>query len=136
MRAENYAKPPGQNPRATPSSETLADSANTSAIVVWRLLGPLREAGLVRGHPGRHGGASLARPPEEITLLDVYGAVDDPSVFEFSRNPPNPACPVGCCVTQLLESVFDGVHKTIEVELGRARISDLLEKVVSFSKGL
>ena len=116
------------------SSETLARSVNTSAIVVRRLLGPLREAGLVKGHPGRHGGASLARPPAEITLLDIYRAVDDPSVFEFSANRPNPACPVGSCVNELLETVFDGVHKAIEAELGATRISDLLERAASLSK--
>ena len=116
------------------SSETLAHSVNTSAIVVRRLLGALREAGLVTGHPGRHGGASLARSAGEITLLDVYRAVDDPNVFGFSRNPPDPACPVGSCVNDLLAQVFDGVQGVIEVELGRTRISDLVERAASFSE--
>lgn len=111
------------------SSETLAESVNTSAIVVRRILGSLREAGIVQCHAGRHGGASLARPPEQITLLDVYLAVDDPSVFAFSRNEPNAACPVGCRMNKLLAPVFDGVQKAIEVELGRIRLSDLLEDI-------
>ncbi|APR76907.1 Rrf2 family transcriptional regulator, group III [Minicystis rosea] len=108
------------------SSETLAESVNTSAIVVRRLLGTLRDAGLVQGHLGRRGGASLARRPEEITLLDIYRAVDDPNVFAFSKNAPNEACPVGCRMNELLAPVFDGVQKAIEVELGRIHLSDLL----------
>jgi len=111
------------------SSDVLARSVNTSPIVVRRLLGALRDAGLVKGHSGRHGGASLARPPEKITLLDVYRAVDDPDIFAFSRNEPNPACPVGCRMNKLLTPVFAGVQKAIEIELGKIRISDLLDEI-------
>jgi DNA-binding IscR family transcriptional regulator len=35
---------------------------------VRRILGALRDAGLVTGHAGRHGGATLARSPKKITL--------------------------------------------------------------------
>ena len=110
------------------SSETLARSVNTSAIVVRRLLGSLQEAGLVKGFAGRRGGVLLGRSPDEISLLDIHRAVDDAHVFGFSRNPPNPACPVGGCVTGLLEQVFEGVHRALDAELGKTRVSDLLER--------
>jgi len=110
------------------SSETLAQSVNTSAIVVRRLLGSLHEAGLVKAYPGRRGGVLLGRSPKQISLLDIHQAIDDPSIFMFSRNPPNPGCPIGSCVTELLERVFDGVQQAVDAELGKTRISDLLER--------
>jgi Rrf2 family protein len=115
--------------RETPvSSETLAQSVNTNAIVVRRLIGSLREAGLVVGHPGRHGGATLAKPAEQITLDEVWRAVDDPNVFEFSHQTPSKACPVGSCVNELLEKVFAGVQGCLSEELQKTRISDLVAR--------
>jgi Rrf2 family protein len=116
------------------SSETLAHSVNTNPIVVRKLLGSLREAGLVICHAGRHGGATLARPPEKITLFDVWRAVDEPNVFGFSRHPPDARCPVGSCVNALLADVFEGVETSLGDELRKTRISDLLADVVRTGK--
>ena len=112
------------------SSETLAHSVNTSPVVVRRLLGALQDAGLVTGHAGRHGGASLARSPKKISLRDIHRAVDASNVFGFSRSPPNGACPVGSCVNALLGQVFEGVQSAIDSELGKIRISDLVDKAM------
>src|SRR5438105_13322651 len=48
------------------TSESAAESANTNPVVVRRILGRLRAAGLVTSHPGPTGGWSLARAPEQI----------------------------------------------------------------------
>jgi DNA-binding IscR family transcriptional regulator len=104
------------------SSEKLARSVNTNPIVVRKLLGSLRAAGLVVGHPGRHGGATLARPPGEITLADVWRAVDEPSVFGHARHRPDAACPVGSCVASLGE------------ELRKTTIADLADRAAHLSK--
>ena len=56
------------------SSDLLARSVNTNAVVVRRLTGQLKKAGLVEIRRGV-GGTALNRKPEDITLLDVYKAV-------------------------------------------------------------
>ncbi|MEL6429266.1 MAG: Rrf2 family transcriptional regulator [Planctomycetota bacterium] len=58
-------------------SEILATTYGTSPVVVRRVLGRLREAGLIETRGGAGGGSVLARPPSEITLLDVFRAVND-----------------------------------------------------------
>src|SRR5260370_36298857 len=57
-------------------SEQMAGSVNTNAVVVRRMLCELADGKLVISHTGSAGGARLARQPEQITLLDVYRAVD------------------------------------------------------------
>ncbi|MGA9119954.1 MAG: Rrf2 family transcriptional regulator [Bacteroidota bacterium] len=43
-----------------------------------KIVARLSRAKLVKSHRGVHGGVSLARPPEEITLLEVVEEIEGP----------------------------------------------------------
>ncbi|MFQ5564342.1 MAG: Rrf2 family transcriptional regulator [Parvularculaceae bacterium] len=87
------------------TSERLAASVNTNPAVVRRLLTALSAAGLTKTRLGKGGGATLARGPRKITLLDVYRAVETPGLVALHRTPPDPDCPVGRNIqTALLQS--------------------------------
>ncbi len=51
------------------------------------ILGELRHAGIVRSQRGAEGGYWLARRPEEITLADVFRAVEGPLASVRSESP-------------------------------------------------
>jgi Rrf2 family transcriptional regulator, nitric oxide-sensitive transcriptional repressor len=56
-----------------------ADIAETTQVppgYLYKVLQTLDRAGLVHGQRGMHGGFVLARPAEEISVLDVISAVD------------------------------------------------------------
>lgn len=58
---------------------TLRDTAQRQAIsekYLWQLAGPLKAAGLIRATLGSHGGYVLARPASQITLLDIFEALE------------------------------------------------------------
>lgn len=57
------------------SSEFLAESVNTNPVVIRKIMGMLKKSGLVEVHPGK-AGAKLAKDLSDITLLDVYKAVN------------------------------------------------------------
>lgn len=76
------------------TSERIAGSVNTNPVVIRRCLGDLRKAGLV-GSRGAGAGWILKREPEEITLLEVYLAVEGEGPFAMHHTPPNADCPVG-----------------------------------------
>ena len=111
------------------TSEELAESINTSPVVVRRIIGLLRKAGLVISHSGRGGGNALARPAARISLLDVYRAVDEPILFAMNPNRPNPACPVSCRMKELLGPVFADAEQAVEARLAKVRLSQLAESV-------
>lgn len=60
------------------TSERLAKSIGTNPAVFRRTMAGLRKAGYVQSGRGHGGGWTLARPLSEITLLDVYNALDRP----------------------------------------------------------
>ena len=61
---------------ATLPSARLAEYHEVAPAYLAKHLQALREAGIVTSSTGRHGGYRLARPAEEITLLDVVLAVE------------------------------------------------------------
>jgi len=65
------------NPDRVRKSADIAEHAGTNPVVVRRVLGSLRQAGLLVSEAGHSGGWRLARPPNEITLADVYLALDE-----------------------------------------------------------
>ncbi|MEM9913960.1 MAG: Rrf2 family transcriptional regulator [Planctomycetota bacterium] len=64
------------------TSEALADSYGTNAVVIRRVLSRLQHAGLVETRRGIGGGSVLAQEPSSINLRQVYEAVtDNPEVL-------------------------------------------------------
>jgi Rrf2 family protein len=54
----------------------ISKAQDLSAKYVKQLMNRLQKAGIVRGHPGIHGGYTLGREPEDISLFDIYKALD------------------------------------------------------------
>jgi DNA-binding IscR family transcriptional regulator len=63
------------------SSAVLADSVNADPTFVRKSLSKLSKAGLVVTKRGKSGASVLARPPRQITLLDIYRASTAPPAF-------------------------------------------------------
>jgi Rrf2 family transcriptional regulator, cysteine metabolism repressor len=60
------------------SLSSVADAELLPLSYLEHLVAKLREAGLVSSTRGAHGGYQLARPPEEIEMLDVVQALEGP----------------------------------------------------------
>ena len=89
------------------TSEWIAESVNTNPVVIRRVIGKLRNAGLIQVRRGL-GGATLEKPLHLITLLDVYRAVEvveEGELFQFHEQ-PNPNCPVGANIQGVLELII------------------------------
>lgn len=65
-------------PDAVLSASELAEHARLEAPTVSKLLKPLAQAGLVEGFRGANGGYRLARPADEIGLIEIVEAMEGP----------------------------------------------------------
>lgn len=110
-------------------SEQVADSVNTNAVVIRRMLCELAESKLVVSQSGAMGGSRLAREPEQITLLDIYQAVENRGVFSLHRHPPNRDCPVGVNIGPVLNEVLDEVDTAVEKVLANITIKDVVSRL-------
>ena len=113
------------------TSERIASSVNTNPVVVRRIVGALRNAGLVSVQPGVGGGAQLAREPDAITLLDVYRAVEEKEELFALHPDPCRNCGVGSHITQVLQAVFCQAHTAMQEVLAGVTIADVGREVMA-----
>ena len=108
------------------TSEFIASSVNVNPVVIRRVLQQLKKAGIVEVQRGT-GGASLAREPEEITLLDVYQAVDSVNkgqLFHFHEN-PNTDCPVGKNIHKAMDKRLVDIQSSMENQMKSISVGDV-----------
>ncbi|WP_054697726.1 Rrf2 family transcriptional regulator [Syntrophomonas palmitatica] len=115
------------------TSQVLASSVNTNPVLIRRIMGQLKNGGLITITPGT-GGAQLTRRAEEITLLDVYRAVELTSqdVLFGLHETPNPECPIGKRINQVLKPALDQARQALEDSLEQVTIEELVASFPSF----
>jgi Rrf2 family protein len=111
-------------------SESIAGSVNTNPVVIRRVLGYLRRARLVVSQSGSGGGWTLIRDPHDISLREVYRAVESDPVLALHHQ-PNPACMVGRNIQQTLETIFTTAQSALEDSLVLVTVADVLAGVLA-----
>lgn len=110
------------------TSDFLASSVNVNPVVIRRLLQQLKKAGIINVKRGS-GGAYTEKPLDEITLLDVYNAVeciDNGNLFHFHEN-PNSRCPVGSNIHAVLDKRLDSIQQAMEREMSSVTLQDIAD---------
>ena len=105
----------------------LSGSTGVNAVIVRNVLGQLREAGIVETRQGS-GGAHIAKPTGEITLYDIYRAIectDDTGLFRFHEN-PNAKCPVGRNIHKVMDSRLEAAQAALENELKLTTLAEIV----------
>lgn len=106
------------------SLTSVARSEKLPHAYLEQLVAELRRAQLVTATRGKAGGYSLARPAEEITLVEAMRALDGP-VLEMpcagSDNLEVCARPQDCSV----HDVFQRVHESLEVSLSGTNLAEV-----------
>lgn len=113
------------------TSEQVADSASTNPVVIRRLLGELRAAGLVHSQRGAGAGWMLSRDLAEITLLDVYDAIESGPMFGMHRVEPNQGCVVGAGIQPAMKNVYGRLDEVLRAELASTTVADVLKDVLA-----
>lgn len=109
--------------RTQPSSE-IADHAGTNPVVVRRVLGKLRKAGLLTSERRHSGGWRLTRSSIEITMTDVYLAPEESLVASCPDSEPH-----SCQVERHLEGrenkILGEVEATLIERLSGTKIAEI-----------
>ena len=110
------------------TSDFLASSAKTNPVIIRKIMGHLREAGLIEVAKGT-GGMALTKKPKVITLKDIYFAVnpiEDGKLFNIHKNSVT-ECPVGGSIISLLDPYFIKAQNAMENSLSKSTLQDLLD---------
>ena len=108
------------------TSNVLAASIQANPVIIRTVLSKLKEAGIINARQGS-GGSRLARPLEDISLYDIYKAVDtiyETGLFHFHEN-PHPQCVVGGNIHKALDDKLQRVQDAMENELRSITMADV-----------
>ena len=107
------------------TSDFIAASVRVNPVVIRRTLLSLKAAGMIDVKAGS-GGATIVKDLHDITLYDVYRAVDsvEGELFHFHEN-PNPACPVGKNIHSVLDNHLAEAQQAMENELKKVTLADI-----------
>jgi len=111
------------------TGDYIAGSVNTNPVIIRRMIGMLKKAGLVDVRPGV-GGAFLTKEPDDITLLDVYRAVhaaEQNRLFRIHED-ANIDCPVGRNIEAALQSELREAQFAMEERLSKTTLRQLTMK--------
>lgn len=109
------------------TSETLAQMLGTNPVVVRRTMGLLKKQGYVQSEKGHRGGWTLARPLEQITLLDIHQALGASTLFAIGLATDHPQCLVEQAVNAALTDAFDAAQALLLKRLGSVTLAQLAE---------
>ena len=108
------------------TSEFLSSSTNVNPVIIRKILAQLKSANLVSVVRGS-GGASITKPLEDITFLDIYKAVEcveSGELFHFHEK-PNVKCPVGRNIHNVLDDKLQRVQDAMEKELQSITLAEV-----------
>ena len=107
------------------TSDFLASSVGVNPVIIRKTLSQLKKAELISVARGT-GGAEIIKDLEDISLLDVYQAVEclgkKGQLFSFHDN-PNPDCPVGANIHRVLDEKLDKIQEAMEEELSQTSLA-------------
>ncbi len=109
------------------TSDFLAGSINVNPVIIRRTMQQLKGSGLIEVKRGT-GGMHIARPINEITLLDIFNAVEpleDGQLFHFHEN-PSTACPVGRNIHTGLDDKLFSIQTAMEDKMRSFTLADVI----------
>ena len=107
----------------------IAQSVNTNPVVIRRLMANMEQAALVKSIAGRKGGFVLAKLPKEITLQEIFNALEGSEIFRMHAREPSRQCPVGSCISYVISRPLKVAEEAMSAALARTTLNDVVAQI-------
>lgn len=112
------------------NSDIISESTGVNAVIIRNIFKSLKQANMISVSPGP-GGTKLARSPDDITLWDIFAAVepmDTDGIFKFHEH-PDEHCVIGGNIYSLLKTHLDDGVNALKSEFSKVTISMLADEL-------
>jgi Rrf2 family protein len=99
-------------------TETIAKWVKTHPTRVRNLVSQMVKADILKSYRGAKGGLTLARPANEITLREVYDAVQESSLIAEKIDNPFSGMEDHCKVFEVFTRLFAMLENNMRLDLG------------------
>ena len=110
------------------SSEFIAGSLNLHPVLVRKEIANLKKNNIVESKEGKNGGTKLSKSASNISLEAIFKMTFETVTLGFSKNTPNPNCPVGKKINENLEYLYENINEKISLQLSGISLEDFSNK--------
>lgn len=114
------------NQEKTLTSASIAESVHTNPGFVRQLMSKLKKADLMTSIAG-HAYPSISKPAEQITLLDIYKAVEGDKPLLHLDTHTNPDCGIGINIQLSLKEFYNEIQKTTEEKMQTITLQNIID---------
>lgn len=111
------------------TSTLLAESTGCNPVVIRNILSALKKAGLITVHRGT-GGAELCADPAQITLYQIYSALEPEGVTSLIGIHPcqGRPCPVAQNIRQVLQTPYHKIEDAVRTTMESITLQSMLDE--------
>ena len=109
------------------TSAKIAESVKTNPAYIRQLMAKLKSAGMITSSQGQ-ANAELTRRPDEITVLDVYRAIEGNKPLLHWDIDTNPECGVGIYVQLSIADFYQEIQKAAEQKMQTITLQDIIDR--------
>lgn len=111
------------------TSSLLAQSTGSNPVIIRNTLSALKKAGLITVTLGT-GGAELAKDPKDITLFDIYFALEPDGLSSIIgiHDCKERACPVAQNIGFVLQEPYEKIEESIKVTMQSITLKHLIDR--------
>lgn len=110
------------------ASDIIAKSVNANPVSVRRIMSSLKKAGLITSQSGK-ANPKLSRNPKDISLYDIYHAIDEEQQLFRVDEKTAPSCVVGGNIQGVLGEKYDQLQRSVEAEMQQINLADIIQSV-------
>ncbi|MCD8039818.1 MAG: Rrf2 family transcriptional regulator [Lachnospiraceae bacterium] len=123
------------SPKRRVTSALVAESTESNPVTVRNIFLKLSQSGLLIAAAGKNGGVRLAREPKDITLWDIYQAMETNDVEEiFKLHETNSDCPVGKNFYQILYPHMASAVNAMKADMEQVTLETLIGELKGLLK--
>ena len=110
------------------TSNLLAESTGSNPVVIRNILSGLKKAGLITVPRGT-GGAELCADPSQITLYQIYAALNPGGVTSIIGIHPcqGRPCPVAQNIRKVLESPYHKIENAVKEAMEEITLQSMID---------
>lgn len=115
------------------TSNLLAQSTGSNPVVIRNILSALKKAGLI-AVPRGTGGAELCADPSQITLYQIYSALEPDGVTSIIGIHPcdGRPCPVAQNIRKVLEPPYHKIENAVKTAMEEITLQSMIDDFHKF----
>ncbi|HCD06712.1 MAG TPA: transcriptional regulator [Lactobacillus sp.] len=111
------------------SSAAIANSIESNPSLIRRMMSRLKKAGLLSSQPGVVA-PKLGRPADQISLLDIYRALEDnPNLLHVDEK-TNLQCIVGENIQETLTDIYQKIQTDAEKSMSQVTLQSIIDDIL------